>query len=210
MIPKLIFYIIFLLTLCVSVPCLQAQTFPKDVWHEGEITLFSGENMTGLIKYNLDNDNVQVRLANGATKSYGSRTVESFEFTDAIIRLHRNFFTLPYERKVGYETPTFFELLTDGKLALLNREEVIMRMMPVYGYMGMGPMFTNVPVLTDNFYFLIKTEQKVVKFGEKREQIVELMKDKAEKIADYLSKNAVDFGKRRDLMALVDFYNANH
>lgn len=209
MIPRLLFYATFLLAFCLSSTALQAQTFPKDVWHEGEITLFNGENMTGWVKYNLDNDNVQVRLANGATKSYGSRTVESFEFTDAIVRLYRTFFTLPYERKVGYETPTFFELLTDGKLALLNREEVIMRMMPVYGYVGMGNMFTDVPVLTDNFYFLIKNEQKVVKFGEKREQILELMKDKSEKITDYLSKNAVDFGKRRDLMALVDFYNAN-
>ncbi len=207
MLPKILFYTFFLIVHCLIQT--KAQTFPKDVWHEGEITLFSGETLTGLVKYNLETDNVQIRLGDGVVKSYGARTVESFEFLDAIVRIQRTFFTLPYQKMQGYETPTFFELLTDGKLALLNRETVVVQQVPTYGYMGVGMPFANISVLTDNYYFLVKTEQKVVKFYEKKVEIFALMQDKQAKIENYFIKNSVQLGRRKDLMTLVDFYNAN-
>lgn len=188
---------------------LQAQQFPQDYWHEGEITLFDEQNFQGRIKYDLEKDNVQITLtSNGSVKTYSSRNVESFEFIDAVLRMKRSFFTLPFQKSQGYESPMFFELLTDGKVALLNRETVILRQMPVYMYGTMAPTFTNVPVLVDNFYFLVKSEQKVIKFDEKKETILKLLNDKSDKIQQYFANNKVNLSKRQDLMQLLDYYNS--
>lgn len=188
---------------------LQAQQFPQDYWHEGEVTLFDEQNFQGRIKYDLEKNNVQVTLtSNGSVKTYSSRNVESFEFIDAVIRMKRSFFTLPFQKSQGYESPMFFELLTDGKVALLNRETVILRQMPVYMYSTMAPTFTNVPVLIDNFYFLLKSEQRVIKFDEKKETILQVLSDKKEKIQEYLANNKVNFSRRQDLMQLLDYYNS--
>jgi hypothetical protein len=202
-------FIVFLVSFC-HIIVVQAQQFPKDYWHEGELTLFNGENMQGRVKYDLEKDNVQITLAtNGSVKTYSSRNVESFEFIDAVLKMPRYFFALPFQKSVGYESPMFFELLSDGKVALLNREAVVMRTMPVYGYGGMAPMFSNVPMLVDNFYFLVKSTKKVVQFNNKKEMILDIFIDKLDKIELYLKNNKVDFSKRNDLMKLVDYYNAN-
>jgi hypothetical protein len=202
------FFVCFVLH-SMTVTKLHAQNFPQDYWHEGEVTLFDEQNFQGRIKYNLEKDNVQVTLAsNGSVKTYSSRNVESFEFIDAVIRIKRSFFTLPFQKTNGYESPMFFELLTDGDIALLNRETVILRQMPVYMYGGMAPAFTNVPVLIDNFYFLLKKEQKVIKFNDKKEMLLELLSAKHDKVQAYLSNNKVDVSKREDLMKLIDYYNS--
>jgi hypothetical protein len=188
---------------------LQAQQFPQDYWHEGEITLFDEQNFQGRIKYDLEKDNVQITLtSNGSVKTYSSRNVESFEFIDAVLRMKRSFFTLPFQKSQGYESPMFFELLTDGKVALLNRETVILRQMPMYMYGTMAPSFTNVPILVDNFYFLLKSEQKVIKFDEKKETVLKVLSDKKEKVQEYLANNKVNFSKRQDIMQLLDYYNS--
>jgi hypothetical protein len=185
-----------------------SQNFPHDYWHEGELTLFSGENLVGRIKYDLEKDNIQITLSsNGTVKTYSSRNVESFEFIDAVLRIRRSFFSLPFQKTAGYESPMFFELLTDGEVALLNREAVVVRSVPMY-YGGMAPMFTNVSVLIDNFYFLVKSEQKVIKFDEKRETILAVLGNKQDKISDYLKANKVNFSNRKDLMQLFDYYNS--
>jgi hypothetical protein len=205
---KNIFYSIFLSLLFLPT-LIFCQNFPKDYWHEGELTLFNGENMQGHIKYDLEKDNVQITLQNNkSVKTYSSRNVESFEFIDAVLRIRRSFFALPFRKSADYESPMFFELLADSNVALLNRETVIMRTMPVYGYGGMAPMFNNVPVLVDNFYFLVKAENKVVEFTHKKEMILALFKDKAEKIEAYLQNNKVNLSQRKDLMQLVDYYNS--
>lgn len=46
---------------------LQAQQFPQDYWHEGEITLFYGQIFQGIIKYDNEKDNVQITSTNNGS-----------------------------------------------------------------------------------------------------------------------------------------------
>ncbi len=205
-IAKFSFITILLFSLCTSI---FAQKFPQDYWHEGELTLFSGEILTGLIKYDLEKENVQVTLSsNGAVKTYSSRNIESFEFIDAVLRIRRSFFALPFQKTINYESPMFFELLTDGEIALLNREKIVIQTTPIYSYGGIVPMFTNIPMLVDSFYILIKSQQKVIKFDEKQETILSVLSNKKDKITEYLRTNKVHFDNRKDLMQLFDYYNS--
>ncbi len=185
------------------------QEFSKDAWHEGEITLFNGESYTGLIKYNLENNSLQLRLPNNVVKTYSSHNTESFEFLDFVSKMPRAFFSLPYQRTVGYDSPVFFELLADGnKVALLNRESVIQRSTPMYSY-GLGtPMFSNVPVLVDSYFFLVKKDGRVVKFTDKKDDLLALLHDKREKISSFMQEKKTDVTRRIDLMQVIDYYNS--
>jgi hypothetical protein len=188
---------------------LKGQEFSKDAWHEGEVTLFSGESYTGLIKYNLENNSLQLRLADNVVKTYSSHNTESFDFLDFVSKMPRTFFSLPYQKTAGYDSPVFFELLADGnKVALLNREAVIQRSTPVYSY-GLGmPVFTNVPVLVDNYYFLVKKSGKVIKFTDKKADLIDLLQDQKEKITGFIQDKKIDVTRRVDLMQVIDYYNS--
>ncbi len=204
------FLFVTLIFIIANFSYLQAQQFPQDYWHEGEITLFDGQVFQGIIKYDNEKDNVQITSTNnGSIKTYSSRNVESFEFIDSVLHIKRSFFTLPFEKSQGYESPTFFELLTDGKVAFLGREIITIS----EEYVSTSPMgqqgyYRKVRILVDNLYFLIKSEQKVIKFDKKKDTILQILGDKKEKVQQYLANNKVNLSKRQDLMQLLDYYNS--
>jgi hypothetical protein len=187
-----------------------SQTFSKDVWHEGEINLFSGETLRGKLKYDLETNSLQVTL-DGGLKSYSSFQVESFQFYDAVLKSPRAFYTLPYERSADYSSPVFFELLADGDaLSLLTRENIVQRMTAPVGMWGWGmrPMGMSVPVLQDVFFILEKEQEKVVKLAELKGGLLDLMPTHAEEMEQYIKKNRLQLNEREGLVLAINHYNS--
>ncbi len=190
---------------------LDAQQLSRDFWHDGEVNLFSGETLKGKMRYDLDNDNIQVQYG-GTLKSFSAFQVESFQFFDEIMKMPRSFYALPYTKAGDYETPTFFELFTEGYLTLLNREIITYRTTYPAGMWGWGyrPMMSavSIPVLEDAYYILEMKDEKVIKVTDIKKQLNELMADKTQEVESFVNANRIRVDRRGDLIRLFDFYNS--
>ena len=154
--------LIFLLSiLSLVIVNAQNQQFPSQVWHKGNIFLSDGASYSGQLKYDMDNNLVQLQAE--AVTTFTASNVVSFEIYDETYGGIRKFYSLPYSLNGDYETPIFFEVLTQGdNIALLCREYIATdtRGMNNFGAMGMGmnpfwgpPNFTGYR-LAFNYYFL--------------------------------------------------------
>ena len=102
-----------------------AQDFPHEIWHEGKIVLTSKDTIYGDVKYDLQNDLIQINI-NKTIQTYSARKILFFEIFDATGDYFRQFYSLPYQVKPNYKVPILFELLYEGPMTLLTREHVVM------------------------------------------------------------------------------------
>lgn len=119
-------YVYFLVIFSFMAFGANAQTFPSELWHDGEIRLTDGSVKTGNIKYDLDRQTVQLQIGE-RTQAYDASQVISFSFLQESINLRRTFYSLPYAIQNNYKRPVFFEVVIAGKMTLLVREYVVIR-----------------------------------------------------------------------------------
>ena len=107
------------------------QDFPSELWHKGKLVLLSEDTIIGKIKYDLKNDLVQINVRN-VLQTYSSRKILYFEIFDETIESYRHFYALPYNVQQNYKVPLLFEVLYEGELSLLCREEIVTESVPQY------------------------------------------------------------------------------
>jgi hypothetical protein len=190
-----------------------AQSFSKDIWHEGEVGLFSGETLRGKIKYDLDNNSLQITTG-GVVRSLSSYQVESFQFFDELQKTPRSFFTLPYKRIGNYESPVFFELLYEGtKLTLLNREVFVQRAIGAanpwsWGWWGLPRMsMGTTAVQSDSYYILDMEKEQVIKLGNQRGDWLLLMRDFRDEMSEFIRVNKLSVTERKDVLKIMAYYD---
>ena len=115
-----------LFILLIILPSLFAysQDFPSEIWHKGKVVLEDGDTLAGNIKYDFDNDLIQLSQ-NTLVKTYSARKILYFEIFDETANSFRYFYSLPYKIHGNYEVPILFEVLYEGKLSLLSREQIV-------------------------------------------------------------------------------------
>jgi hypothetical protein len=203
------FYITLLALFAVQLA--HAQQFPSQVWHDGRLFLTDGEVLNGPIKYDLETNTVQ-RKGN-TIETFNAALIEYFEIFDEFYGGIRSFYTLPYAVNTDYEVPIFFELLVDGNnMTLLCREYITVENR--VGGMGMGGMYMNpmwggpmmgMNKLAFNFYFL--QDGKIVKYSQKRKDLLNIMDDKSSEVKLFIRKNRLQYDKRGDLLRITSYYN---
>lgn len=179
-----------------------AQKFPFEFWHEGKIVLESGDTLRGQVKYSMQEDLVQLQTER-TMETYTSRKVVFFEIFDVTIKRYRQFYSLPYAATGQYRAPVFFELLQEGKMTLLAREALESRTSSSLYYYG-----TYTRLVLVNKFFLIKESGTIVQFSGKKNDLIELMGTKGEKVAKYAKEKRLDFDKKYDVAQMVDYYNS--
>ena len=182
--------------------CASAQQFPFEFWHEGKLVLETSDTLRGLIKYDLASDLIQVKVKN-KLESFTARKVLFFEIFDATVKRYRQFYSLPYSQNNTYNAPTFFELLSEGKITLLAREKLEYRAANSYYYYNNYSR----PVLV-NSYYLLKPNGTIEPFSAKKSDFLELMKDKADEAKEYAKENRLDFDDKYELTRIIDYYNS--
>ncbi|MCU0451724.1 MAG: hypothetical protein MUC97_18070 [Bernardetiaceae bacterium] len=190
-----------------------AQEFAKDRWHQGEANLFNGEVYAGQVKFDLENNSLQISQS-GTIRSFSAFQVESFSLVDEQTKLVRTFYALPYERADNYETPTFFELLSDGETAsLLNREVVVQRVVNQgvaggwgWGW-GMRPMGVTVPVLENRLFLLDKEKSKVIKLNDKKGDLFEHLPSYRAEVEAYAKSKRLDPARLDHAVQLMEYYH---
>ncbi|WP_215226813.1 hypothetical protein [Echinicola shivajiensis] len=205
---KKLFYILIFAFAFVQIAV--AQDFPSEIWHDGKVFLDNGDAYQGKVKYDLDNNVVQLR--DESIQTFSSSSISRFEIFDEYYGGIRTFYSLPYDvNSNGYEVPIFFELLTEGEdITLLCREFITTdtRSMGMYN-MYMSPMY-GAPMGRSNkldfdFYFFINGE--IMKYSQKKKELMSYMEDREDEVKLYMRKNRLSHDSRGDLLRITAYYN---
>ncbi len=209
------FYIIrntfFTFLIVVPVFFATAQEFPSEIWHKGVVVTLEGDTIKGQVKYDLQNDLVQINIRN-TVQTYGARKILYFEIYDETIDSHRHFYALPYNVQPNYKVPLLFEVLYEGQLSLLCREEVVTETMPQYNtypysYYGGAPYSRSRARLKYTYYFL-ERQGEIQTYNLKKNELYPFFKKNQQQVKQYIKKNNLKHDSMRDLVRMVAYYNA--
>jgi len=192
---------IALLLLIISLTA-SAQQWAFEAWHDGKIVLESGDTLKGLVKYDLQQDLVQYSKK-GSIEAFGARKVLYVEIFDQSVNQYRQFFSLPYSATGGYRTPIFFELLSEGKITLLTRENLEYRTYSSPYYFGSYSR----QVLVYKYYIL-QENGVITEFAGKKNDLLNLMGKYAKDVDEYIRVNRLKMDDRGDFSKIVAFYNS--
>lgn len=184
--------------------------FPSQMWHQGKIYTYEGNLYSGLVKYDLDNNLVQLQTE--TINTFTASNVSHFEIYDEVYKGIRRFFSLPYSLNGDYETPVFFEVLTEGdELALLCREYIATdaRNAGVWSPMGMNPLWGPQTMvghrLAFQYYFF--KDNKIQRYSLKKKDLFEMLPGYEKEMKLFMSKNRLNHDKRGDLLRITAYYN---
>ena len=180
-----------------------AQHFAFELWHDGRLVLDSGDTLKGNIKYNMQEDLIQLQ-ASGRNETFTARKVLFFEIFDNTVKHYRPFYSLPYSSNGTYKAPVFFELLKEGKLTLLARESIEYRTYSSpYSFYG---SYTRLVLV--NKYFLLQENGEIKDVVDKKNEWLGLMGNRAEEVQKYAKANRLDFDNKEELVKIIDYYNS--
>ncbi|NMM49304.1 hypothetical protein [Marinigracilibium pacificum] len=183
-----------------------AQEFPSEVFHPGTAILEGDKRVSGKLKYDLDNNIIQV-INNGVVHTYTAQKVIFFIIEDQVLGITRKFYSLPYA-ETNYQTMMFFELLVEGDLTLLGREYIDTRTTSANNYYYYRNYWVESYVLRTSFYFLKKGGEIKFFTPKKRELLDLVMADRSNEIKQFIKKRRFDIEKPDDLIAVTKFYNS--
>lgn len=198
-------FIFFLLSFFLLRQSVSAQKNPHQEWNEGLILLLDETEYSGKIRFDLQNNTVQVAFQ-GKMLSFGAAKVEFFEFFDAEKKTNRIFYSLPYAQKKTYEALIFFELMVEGKLTLLNREKLVEKVVTrpfTFGFPGSSYVEY---YWVDEFY-LLEESGKVKPFDPEKENIFDHFSASSPEIRLFIESNKNAVRDRYELMRVIAEYN---
>lgn len=181
------------------------QQFPSEFWHTGKAVLISGDTLEGDIKYDLDNDIIQINTSKKLL-TYSARKLFYFQIFDVTVDTYRQFYVLPYKINYNYEAPLIFEVVFEGKLTLLARESIVNQTTNYNSYYWAGGSYTR-QALVYEFYFL---DQKgnITYFTKKKKDLIDVMNKRGQQIKAFIKKNNLKVDEKRDLARIMAYYNA--
>ncbi len=180
-----------------------AQQFPSQIWHKGFVVSQEGDTISGKVKYDMETNSVQVNMEFQMV-SLSSHNTLYFKIYDKTVGNYREFYSIPYEIKPQYRTRIFFELLYEGPLTLLSREEITQETVPSTSIYGSSYVREK---LTHNFYFL-DNKGNIAYFSGKKNDLFMIMAKKERKIKDFMKNNRLKSDEVRDLIRVTAFYNS--
>lgn len=186
----------------------KAQDFPSELWHDGFLVLVSEDTLSGKIKYDLDHDLVQIETAK-KTFTYSAQKLFYFQIFDQTVDAYRQFYTLPYAMVGKYVTPVIFEVVVEGKMTLLAREEIEVTTVrdtynPPY---AVTPNFSYDKKKLVYTYYFLDDKGSITKYSNKKRDLLHILRQRGSKVNEYMKINHLRADKRIDLIRIVSFYN---
>ena len=187
------------------------QDFPSEIWHKGVLITIDGDTVKGEIKYDLQSDAVQINNRR-TIQTYSARKIHYFEIFDETIDSYRHFYALPYKVQANYEVPLLFEVLYEGQLSLLCREEVVTETAPTYNsypysYYGGSPINQTRARLKYQYYF-VDERSGIQNYNLKKSELYSFFKKHQQEVKKYIKKNNLKHDRMRDLVRVTAYYNA--
>ncbi|RLD20895.1 MAG: hypothetical protein DRI71_09785 [Bacteroidetes bacterium] len=179
-----------------------SQTFPSEMWHEGQLVLVTEEVISGVLKYDQVQGIVQVEVGE-KIYTYSAKSIFHFKIYDSTADSYREFYSLPYGLVTSYKVPVIFEVLIEGNITLLSREYVVTK--NIQDPFSFGSYAKE--VLVYDYYFLDK-EGNITKYTLKKKDLYNALSKRQSQIIDYMKTNRLRHDKRNDLIRVILFYNA--
>jgi hypothetical protein len=180
----------------------RSQDFSFEHWHTGYLIVEGGDTLKGNVKYNLETDLIQLQVDN-RLETFTARKVVFFEIFDVLAKDYRRFYSLPYALTGGYRAPTFFELLTEGKMTLLAREYLEYKTYSSFYYYG---SYTRLVLVYK--YYLLNENGEITEFQGKKNDWIYAMGNYGSEVQKYVKSNKLDFDEKKDLTRIVEYYNS--
>ena len=188
-----------------------SQDFPSEIWHKGKLVLLSEDTIVGKLKYDLQNDAVQINVRN-VLQTYSARKILYFEIFDETIDSYRHFYSLPYNVQSNYQVPLLFEVLYEGHLSLLCREEIVTESVPQYNsypYSNYGSRPYNQSRARLNYkYYFLDEKGGMKDYNLKKNELMQFFKSRQQQVKQYIKKNNLKHDRMRDLVRVTAYYNA--
>jgi hypothetical protein len=163
--------------------------------------LSTGDTLRGLLKYDLDD---VLHLKNrGQEEILAPQKVLGFEFFDYSYKRNRIFYALPYSASGGRKNPIFFEVLTQGKISLLSREDIAITTTATT-YSIWGPKKKK---QLAHHYYLLNDQGDINEVRNRTRIWDELMREKATAVHRYARANKLSYQSKYDLKQIIDYYN---
>ena len=194
--------IFFVFLFCFTSTLIHAQEFAFEFWNEGKVVLETSDTLKGLVKYDIQNDLLQVKVRN-KLESLTARKVLTFEIFDATVKRYRQFYSLPYSPNNTYKTPVFFELLCEGKITLLAREKLEYRTVNSPFFYGNYSRLVLV-----NVFYLLKPNGVIDEFPGKKNDWLNAMETRESEVREFAKVNRLDFDDKYELTRIIDYYNS--
>ncbi len=207
-IKQRLFFILFLIPAFYA----SAQEFPSEIWHNGVLVTVDGDTLKGQIKYDLQTDAVQINTSR-TIQTYSARKIHYFEIFDETIDSYRHFYALPYKVQANYEVPLLFEVLYEGQLSLLCREEIVTEAMPAYNaypysYYGGTPYNSQSRTRLKYQYYFVDQQNGIQNYNMKKSELYSFFKKHQQEVKKYIKKNNLKHDRMRDLVRVTAYYNA--
>ncbi len=209
---KCLIHAVFTMTLLFfgGVSSLAQNHFPSQMWYKGNIYGTDGQIYTGLVKYDLENNVVQLQTETIST--FTAFNVSYFEIQNETNERKRTFYSLPYSTN-GEEnkTPIFFEVLTEGKNVTLFCREYVETNFSSTGSKGFnGPTNDGHKVkkkyrLSFDFFFL--KDNEIQKYSLIKKDLFTFLQGYEDEIDLFMRKNRLEHDKRGDLLRITAYYN---
>ncbi len=197
-------FIILLFLLCSNA---FAQQFPSEIFHDGKVVLASGDTIVGKIKYNLQNDLIEV-ITDNVVKTFTARKIIKFTIFDKTVDQYRTFYSVPYYRESNYKVPMLFEVLYEGKLTLLAREVMVQETVPQYSYYYYPGTMNSTRTRLSYQYFFLDSKGNFTQYNLKKYQLYDIMDKRGPQIKQYIKKNHLKTDSRGDLVRITAYYNS--
>ncbi|MEP6736157.1 MAG: hypothetical protein ABJA70_11595 [Chryseolinea sp.] len=195
--------IVLTLSVFAAIQNANAQQWPSQMWHDGKVVLVEGDTIKGQIKYDLQQDLIQINIRNTRTEAFSARKVLFFEIFDMTVRRYRQFYALPFNNTTGYKTPVFFELLVEGKFTLLAREAIEFRSYSSPYYLG---SYTR-QILVNHFFFL-NEDGDISEFKGSKGDLLDMMGKKSDAVEAYMKENHLKPDDKYEFARIVAYYNS--
>lgn len=182
-----------------------SQQFPSEFWHPGKAVLLNGDTISGKIKYSLETDLVQIN-GEGRLMTYSARKIFYFEIFDVTVNNYRQFYSIPYNLKTEYKSPTFFEVIYEGKLTLLARETIVNETSHYNSYYWTGGTYTRRAL--DYNYFFLRKNGEIIRYTKKTRDLLDVMRNKEGQMKQFIRKNNLKTDEKADLARIFAYYNA--
>jgi hypothetical protein len=199
--------------LCLFIGCIFLHTAAfaqrnafRDNWYKGSLILSSGDTLSGLIHFELNNDLVQINL-NETVKTYSARQIWSYQIYDPDMMADRHFYALEYQVEPNYKIPVLFEVLVVGDVSLLAREKLVTESVPQYDYWGNGRYLYTRNRLSHDLYFGF-ANGKIRKYGGTKKDFFYLIKDRSGEMKKFIKENRLRYNDVFDMVQIIDYYNS--
>ncbi|PSR53779.1 hypothetical protein AHMF7605_09720 [Adhaeribacter arboris] len=225
MLRKLLYFwrILIFLALAGFSPTTLAQNLNKHEWAKGKIVLTTGETLFGPLSYYYNKEIIQVKGTDGFIRTFSPVNVayfQGFNEQKQIFQTFKPFLYSPNPDVPAFQTPTFFEVVTEGKYTLVKRTAFVIRNLdPIPRYTSLGRYYepysstetaragNNYQIAQLHSYYLLTPQNQIISLRHPKKDLEDLYEDKAAPMKAYIRGKKLSYKNPVALTHVVQYFN---